>query len=108
MLRTCNALRIASPPMLRTCNALRIASPPMLRNDELLTRVRFRVHFPATNVQTHVPIPSVEGCRPQAAGWSQPRPNLPKPPSLEGGSVRRRGGCPPQVATNVQTNVSDI
>ncbi|MDR0935995.1 MAG: hypothetical protein LBM98_04855 [Oscillospiraceae bacterium] len=32
----------------------------------------------------------------------------PKPPSLEGGSVRRRGGCPPQGATSVQTFVSDI
>ncbi|MDR0937048.1 MAG: hypothetical protein LBM98_10245 [Oscillospiraceae bacterium] len=38
---------------------------------------------------------------PQGAPTSYP----PKPPSLEGGSVRRRGGCPPQGATNVQTTV---
>ncbi|MDR0936022.1 MAG: hypothetical protein LBM98_04995, partial [Oscillospiraceae bacterium] len=49
-----------------------------------------RCTFP---VQPHVLIPSVEGCRPQAAGWfppqGVPRPTqptcapLPKPPSLE-------------------------
>ncbi|MDR0935971.1 MAG: hypothetical protein LBM98_04735 [Oscillospiraceae bacterium] len=104
--------------LLRTCNALRIASFPALRNDELLTHVHFLathvqtsviIHyslsivncqnlfpswegwrvapgwFPApcadaTNVQTPVPIPSVEGCRPQAAGWSYLRPTLQSPP----------------------------
>ncbi|MDR0936270.1 MAG: hypothetical protein LBM98_06285, partial [Oscillospiraceae bacterium] len=33
-----------------------------------------------------------------------PRPSPPMPPSLEGGSARRRGGCLPQDATPVQTN----
>ncbi|MDR0937045.1 MAG: hypothetical protein LBM98_10230 [Oscillospiraceae bacterium] len=32
----------------------------------------------------------------------------PKPPSLEGGSARRRGGCPPQDATPSKPFVSDI
>ncbi|MDR0935614.1 MAG: hypothetical protein LBM98_02905 [Oscillospiraceae bacterium] len=43
------------------------------------------IRVPATNVQTLVLIPSVEGCRPQAAGW-----------------------FPAQGATPVQTLVSDI
>ncbi|MDR0935973.1 MAG: hypothetical protein LBM98_04745 [Oscillospiraceae bacterium] len=37
----------------------------------------------ATLVQTPVLIPSVEGCRPQAAGWFPPQDAPPsKPPSL--------------------------
>ncbi|MDR0935184.1 MAG: hypothetical protein LBM98_00710 [Oscillospiraceae bacterium] len=68
--------------LLRTCNTLRIASLPVLRN------VGQGLPCPApcadaTHVQT--PIPSVEGCRPQAAGW-----------------------FPPQDATHVLTLVSDI
>ncbi|MDR0937306.1 MAG: hypothetical protein LBM98_11560 [Oscillospiraceae bacterium] len=47
-----------------------------------------------------------------AAGWfprrAHPRPNPPKPPSLEGGSVRRRGGCPPQGVPTSKPFVSDI
>ncbi|MDR0937281.1 MAG: hypothetical protein LBM98_11435 [Oscillospiraceae bacterium] len=100
---------------------------PVLRNDELLTHV----HFPATNVQTlrpyplcggvppagggvvasnvqpHVPIPSVEGCRLSGgvvAPTSKPIPLLGGVPPAGGGVVAShvcapskaplfRGGC---------------
>ncbi|MDR0937294.1 MAG: hypothetical protein LBM98_11500 [Oscillospiraceae bacterium] len=54
--------------MLRTCNALRIAGLPVLRKDGLGFAL--------------------------APVGRNPRLIPPKPPSLEGGSVRRRGGVP--------------
>ncbi|MDR0936040.1 MAG: hypothetical protein LBM98_05085 [Oscillospiraceae bacterium] len=75
--------------LLRTCNALRIASPPVLRNDELLTLVPR-------------PIPLLGGVArsagvvPRAVRGRNQRPNLRPYPLCGGVPPQRRGGRLPR------------
>ncbi|MDR0935062.1 MAG: hypothetical protein LBM98_00095 [Oscillospiraceae bacterium] len=87
------------PGAMRRGNHPAPAGAPLHRGDGVWTLVA-RVISTQPNVQSPVLIPSVEGCRPQAAGWFPPQGATPcapppKPPSLEGGAASAAGGAAP-------------